>query len=103
MSDIQAQSVDLMIEARWVVPVEPHAVVLGDHAVVVDGGVFTLPEHFRDWVRPGGRLFAFVGESPVLRGILHERLDESHWRNETLFETDLPYLQHAEPPRRFAL
>jgi protein-L-isoaspartate(D-aspartate) O-methyltransferase len=72
-------------------------------AVVVGGGVFTLPEHFRDWVRPGGRLFAFVGESPVLRAILHERLDDTHWRNETLFETDLPYLQHAEPPRRFAL
>ena len=31
------QPVDLMIEARWVVPVEPHAVVLEDHAVVVQG------------------------------------------------------------------
>ncbi|HET6546022.1 MAG TPA: TRZ/ATZ family hydrolase [Rhodanobacteraceae bacterium] len=30
--------VDLLIEARWVVPVEPHAVVLDDHAVAVDGG-----------------------------------------------------------------
>ncbi|WP_329740947.1 TRZ/ATZ family hydrolase [Dyella sp. A6] len=36
MSDIQPQSVDLLIEARWVVPVEPHGVVLEDHAVVVD-------------------------------------------------------------------
>ncbi|HEY0197630.1 MAG TPA: TRZ/ATZ family hydrolase [Rhodanobacter sp.] len=31
-----AQPVDLMIEARWVVPVEPHAVVLEHHAVVID-------------------------------------------------------------------
>ncbi|MHC1479455.1 TRZ/ATZ family hydrolase [Frateuria aurantia] len=30
-------AVDLLIEARWVVPVEPHAVVLEDHAVVVQG------------------------------------------------------------------
>ena len=30
---------DLLIEARWVVPVEPHGVVLNDHAVAVHGGV----------------------------------------------------------------
>lgn len=35
MSQMPTQPVDLMIEARWVVPVEPHAVVLEDHAVVV--------------------------------------------------------------------
>jgi 5-methylthioadenosine/S-adenosylhomocysteine deaminase len=41
MSQIPPQPVDLVIEARWVVPVEPHAVVLEDHAVVVDGGQIT--------------------------------------------------------------
>jgi 5-methylthioadenosine/S-adenosylhomocysteine deaminase len=30
---------DLLIEAAWVVPVEPHAVVLEDHAVAVKAGV----------------------------------------------------------------
>ncbi len=30
------QSIDLLIEARWVVPVEPHGVVLEDHAVAID-------------------------------------------------------------------
>lgn len=38
MSEMIPQPVDLMIEARWVVPVEPHAVVLENHAVVVEGG-----------------------------------------------------------------
>ncbi|MBP1475091.1 TRZ/ATZ family hydrolase [Frateuria sp. MAH-13] len=33
-----ATEIDLLIEARWVVPVEPHAVVLEHHAVAVDGG-----------------------------------------------------------------
>lgn len=37
MSQSHPQPVDLIIEARWVVPVEPHAVVLEDHAVAVDG------------------------------------------------------------------
>jgi 5-methylthioadenosine/S-adenosylhomocysteine deaminase len=36
---------DLIIEAGWVIPVEPHGVVLEDHAVVVSGGkiVAVLP------------------------------------------------------------
>ncbi len=38
MSQMTTQPVDLMIEARWVVPVEPHAVVLENHAVVVQNG-----------------------------------------------------------------
>ena len=29
---------DLVIEARWVLPIEPQGVVLADHAVVVDAG-----------------------------------------------------------------
>ncbi|MFC5437955.1 TRZ/ATZ family hydrolase [Rhodanobacter umsongensis] len=37
MSQTAPQPVDLVIEARWVVPVEPHAVVLENHAVVVQG------------------------------------------------------------------
>ncbi|MBA8887954.1 5-methylthioadenosine/S-adenosylhomocysteine deaminase [Dokdonella fugitiva] len=32
------QPIDLLIEARWVVPVEPHGVVFEHHAVAVDGG-----------------------------------------------------------------
>ena len=33
------QPVELLLEARWLVPVEPHAVVLENHAVVVAGDV----------------------------------------------------------------
>ena len=45
MSDIQPQPVDLLIEARWVVPVAPSGVVLENHAVAVqgDGIVALLP------------------------------------------------------------
>lgn len=32
------RAVDLLIEARWVIPVEPHGVVLEAHAVAVEGG-----------------------------------------------------------------
>lgn len=36
MTNQLPQTVDLCIEARWVVPVEPHGVVLENHTVVVD-------------------------------------------------------------------
>jgi protein-L-isoaspartate(D-aspartate) O-methyltransferase len=72
-------------------------------AVVIGGAVFALPERFRDWVRPGGRLLAIVGESPAQQAMLYTRANESRWTSESLFETDLPYLRNAEPPRRFTL
>ena len=31
------QTVDQVLEARWVIPVEPHGVVLDDHAVAIAG------------------------------------------------------------------
>jgi 5-methylthioadenosine/S-adenosylhomocysteine deaminase len=31
------QPIDLLIEARWVIPVEPHGLVLDDHAIAIDG------------------------------------------------------------------
>ncbi|HJT97917.1 MAG TPA: protein-L-isoaspartate O-methyltransferase [Rhodanobacteraceae bacterium] len=72
-------------------------------AVVVTGAVYALPDRLRAFVAPGGRLFAVVGESPAMQATLFTRADETHWREESLFETDLSYLIHAEPPRRFAL
>ena len=72
-------------------------------AVVVTGAVYALPDRFRQWVAPNGRLFAIVGESPAMQAMLCTRADATHWRDESLFETDLPYLAHASPPRRFAL
>ena len=72
-------------------------------AVVVTGAVYSLPDRLRAWVAPAGRLFAIVGESPAMQAMLYTRADASHWREESLFETDLAYLKHAEPPRRFAL
>ncbi|MBV8157394.1 MAG: TRZ/ATZ family hydrolase, partial [Dyella sp.] len=38
MRQTAPQTIDLLIEARWVVPVEPHGVVLEHHAVAVHHG-----------------------------------------------------------------
>ncbi len=71
--------------------------------MLVTGAVATLPPRWRDWVRPGGRLFAIVGESPAQRALLYARDADGQWSEEVMFETDLPYLSHAAPAARFAL
>ncbi len=71
--------------------------------VVVGAGVHAVPDRFRAWVKPGGRLFAIVGDSPAMQATLLRRIDETHWQQEVVFETDVPYLKNAEPPRRFVL
>lgn len=72
-------------------------------AVVVGGAMHALPGHFRSWVKPGGRLFAIVGDSPAMQATLYTRVSAENWLANSLFETDAPYLRNAEPPRRFSL
>jgi len=71
--------------------------------MVVTGAVSALPSHWREWVRPGGRLFAIIGESPVQRATLYTRGVDGQWSEDGLFETDLPYLANAAPTPRFVL
>jgi protein-L-isoaspartate(D-aspartate) O-methyltransferase len=69
--------------------------------VVVTGSVPQVPEQFLGWVNPGGRLFVVTGESPAMEARLMKRLDVTEWTEESLFETDLPRLEHAEEPPKF--
>ncbi|HEY9133789.1 MAG TPA: protein-L-isoaspartate O-methyltransferase [Dyella sp.] len=70
-------------------------------AVVVTGAVYQIPQRFLGWLRPGGRLLAVRGESPAQTAVLLTHEGNGRYREEGLFETDLPYLAHAAPPRRF--
>ena len=69
--------------------------------IVVTGSVPLVPGRFRDWVNPGGRLFAVTGESPAMEAKLLTRVGFSDWREESLFETDLVRLVNSEPPPEF--
>ncbi|MGC1549730.1 MAG: protein-L-isoaspartate O-methyltransferase [Rhodanobacter sp.] len=70
-------------------------------AVVLTGAVYRIPERLLGWLKPGGRLLAVRGESPAQQVLLLTHEGEGRYREESLFETDLPYLAHAEPPRKF--
>lgn len=69
--------------------------------VVVTGSVASIPDHFRGWVNPGGRLFVVCGESPAMEAQLLTKLNATEWRKESLFETDLPRLVNAEKAPEF--
>ena len=71
--------------------------------VVVSAAVTEIPSRFREWLRPGGRLFVVRGQSPVMEAVLVTRTDEERWQEESLFETDIPYLHGAAPVARFVL
>ncbi len=70
-------------------------------ALVATGAVAEIPPHWLTWLKPGGRALVISGQSPAQRAILLTRETTGHFHEEGLFETDLPYLIHAEPVPRF--
>jgi protein-L-isoaspartate(D-aspartate) O-methyltransferase len=70
--------------------------------IVLTGSVDHLPEAFRDSLRPHGRLFAVIGEPPVMEARLLERGNNDQWSSETLFETVAPALENLAPAREFS-
>ena len=70
-------------------------------AVVVTGAVYRIPDRFLGWLKPGGRLLVVRGESPVQQVMLITHEGNGRYHEESVLETDLPYLAHAAPPHRF--
>lgn len=68
--------------------------------VLVTAAVAVIPEAFKQWLRPGGRLFVIQGLSPVQEALCLTRFGET-FRIESLLETDVPYLMGAQPENKF--
>jgi protein-L-isoaspartate(D-aspartate) O-methyltransferase len=60
-----------------------------------------LPEAFQNSLNPDGRLFAIVGEAPVMQARLITRTAPDIFESVTLFETSVAPLQNALQPKRF--
>lgn len=77
----------------------------GAHApydvIVLTGSVPLLTAAFRQQLKPGGRLFAVIGEVPVMEATLVTCPAADIFRTEKLFETCLPALGNAPQPERF--
>ncbi len=71
------------------------------NAIVIGGSLPLMPDAYKRRLKIGGRLFAIVGDTPVMECILITRLGDNEWAQEALFETDVPTLLNAPQPQRF--
>ena len=71
-------------------------------AIVLTGSTPVLPDEFLRQLKPGGRVFAVIGESPVMRARMTRWVAEGSYATEDLFETVIKPLQNAPVPSRFA-
>ena len=63
--------------------------------IVVSGGLPFVPQALLEQLKVGGRLFAFVGEAPVMKARLITCEAEGRFRTEDIFETVVPMLKDA--------
>jgi protein-L-isoaspartate(D-aspartate) O-methyltransferase len=69
--------------------------------IVLTGSVPILPETYLDVLTENGRLFAIVGDAPVMKATLFTRTAGKAYAAEEIFETVVAPLIHAKQPARF--
>ena len=69
--------------------------------IVLGGSTPVLPPALMQQLKPGGRLFAVVGDAPVMAARLITRASDGTQASVTLFETNLAPLANAAQPQRF--
>ncbi len=70
-------------------------------AIVLTGSTPVLPEAFQNSLNVGGRLFAIVGDAPVMEAKLITRVAPDTFETVNIMETCVAPLQNAEQPKRF--
>jgi protein-L-isoaspartate(D-aspartate) O-methyltransferase len=70
-------------------------------AIAVTGSLPLYDARFERMLSVGGRLFAVVGEAPVMEARLVRRTAEDAWATESLFETVLDPLVNTPRPPQF--
>lgn len=71
--------------------------------VIVFTGALALPPLLaQQQLNLGGRLFAVIGNAPVMEATMIRRIDQDSFRQDVLFETCLPVLDNAPEAARFA-
>ena len=71
------------------------------NAIVLDGSVADIPPALLNLLGTGGRLWAVVGNEPVMRATLVRRTGEASFHTEQPWDTVAPRLVHFPQPSRF--
>jgi len=69
--------------------------------IVISGSLPDLPQVFLSQIKIGGRIFAVVGEAPMMQARLITRMTNEAWDTRTLFETMIKPLRGAIAPSAF--
>lgn len=70
--------------------------------IVLTASTPVLPAAFQNSLNPGGRLFAIVGEDPVMEALLITCVAPGEFTTTQLFETSTATLVNAQQPARFS-
>jgi len=70
-----------------------------DHApydvIIYTGSLEMRSKAAEAMLKVGGRLFAVIGEAPIMNATLTQRVNETAYKHETVFETALPAMINA--------
>jgi protein-L-isoaspartate(D-aspartate) O-methyltransferase len=69
--------------------------------IVLTGSTPLLPQAFLDRLSPGGRLFAIVGDAPVMKAVVVRQPVPGSFQHTEIFETLVKPLVNAAAPSRF--
>ncbi|MEQ1518037.1 MAG: protein-L-isoaspartate O-methyltransferase [Usitatibacteraceae bacterium] len=69
--------------------------------IVLSGSVPVLPQAYLDTLNENGRLFAIVGDAPVMKAMLYTRIGPAAFSSAEIFETVVQPLINATQPSRF--
>jgi len=74
----------------------------GDFDVIVISASLPMPQpSFQESLTIGGRMFVVIGNELLMEAQLIRRVSADDWSTESLFETHLPALLHAQKPQAF--
>ena len=69
--------------------------------IVFTGSLPVPPDNVQQSLNVGGRMFAVIGEAPVMEATIIRRIAANSFKHDVLFETCLPTLTNAPQPQRF--
>ena len=70
--------------------------------IVLNGSVKQLPDGLLDRLKPGGRLFAIIGDDPIMKATLFTRQNSGDITQTEMLETSATRLPNAESPELFS-
>lgn len=69
--------------------------------IFISAAYYTLPEIYRQLLVDGGKLFAVIGQWPLMHAWRITRKNQTHYVEDALFEARIPYMEKCLPPEVF--